>query len=51
MICDNDAKYGVLFERAVAGVHVELVYTPTPKANALCERFLGTLRHECLAIS
>jgi putative transposase len=50
LICDNDDKYGVLFERAVAGVHTELLHTPfqAPKANALCERFLGTVRRECL---
>jgi transposase InsO family protein len=56
LICDNDDKYGVLFERAVAGVHIELPHTPfqTPKANALCERFsrLGSPRMlgPCLAL-
>jgi putative transposase len=50
LICDNDDKYGLLFERAVAGVHIELLHTPyhAPKANALCERFLGTVRRDCL---
>jgi hypothetical protein len=50
LICDNDDKYGVLFERAVAGVHTELIHTPfqAPKANSLCERFLGSVRRECL---
>ncbi len=50
LICDNDDKYGVLFERAVAGVHTELLHTPyrAPKANSLCERFLGSARRECL---
>jgi len=50
LICDNDDKYGVLLERAVAGVHTELLHTPfqAPKANSLCERFLGTVRRECL---
>ena len=50
LICDNDDKYGVLFERAVAGVHTELLHTPfqAPKANSLCERFLGSVRRECL---
>ncbi len=50
LICDNDDKYGVRFERAVAGVHTELLHTPfqAPKANSLCERFLGTVRRECL---
>ncbi len=50
LICDNDDKYGVLFERTVAGVPTELLHTPfqAPKANPLCERFLGTVRRECL---
>jgi putative transposase len=50
LICNNDDKYGLLFERAVAGVHSELLHTlfQAPKANALCERFLGTVRRECL---
>jgi putative transposase len=50
LICDNDDTYGVLFERAVAGVHTELLHTPfqAPKAKSLCERFLGTVRRECL---
>ena len=50
LICDNDDKYGVLFERAVAGVHMELLHTPfqAPRANSMCERFIGTVRRECL---
>jgi putative transposase len=50
LICDNDDKYGVLFERAVAGVHIELLHTPfqAPRANSMCERFIGTVRRECL---
>ncbi len=50
LICDNDDKYGVHFERTVAGAGIELIHTPpyAPKANACCERFIGTVRHECL---
>ncbi len=50
LICDNDDKYGLLFERAVAGVHIKLLYTPfqAPRANSFCERFLGSVRRECL---
>ncbi len=50
LICDNDDKSGVLFECAVAGVHTELLHTPfqASKANSLCERFLGSVRRECL---
>jgi putative transposase len=50
LICNNDDKYGMLFEGAIAGVHTELLHTPfqAPKANSLCERFLGSVRRECL---
>jgi transposase InsO family protein len=50
LICDNDDKFGVQFEHAVAGAGIELLHTPpyAPKANALCERFVGTIRRECL---
>ncbi len=50
MICDNDAKYGERFEHAAAGAGVELIPTPlyAPKANAICERFIGSVRRECL---
>ncbi len=50
LIGGNDDNYGVLFERAVAGVYTELLHTPfqAPKANAVCERFLGSVRRVCL---
>jgi hypothetical protein len=43
LIRDNDRKYGKSFER-VAG-QIEVLKTPyrAPKANAICERFLGSL--------
>ncbi|MHB8629108.1 MAG: integrase core domain-containing protein, partial [Aggregatilineales bacterium] len=50
LVCDNDAKYGPRFEHAVKGAAIELVHTPcyTPKANTICERFIGSVRRECL---
>ena len=32
------------------GAAIELIHTPyyTPKANAICERFIGSVRRECL---
>jgi transposase InsO family protein len=50
LICDNDDKCGAQFERAVTGARIELIHTPpfAPKANAFCERFIGTVRRECL---
>ena len=46
MICDNDAKYGLLFEHAVVGAEIELLYTPiaAPRANASKVVFSSTLQ-------
>ncbi len=48
LIRDNDDKFGVQFKHAAAGI--KLLKTPVhaPKANAICERFLGSVRRECL---
>ena len=50
LIRDNDAKYGASFGRVAAGAGIGVLRTPygAPKANAICERFLGSLRRECL---
>jgi putative transposase len=50
LIRDNDAKFGPLFTRLAAATGIELLRTPyrAPLANAVCERFLGSLRRECL---
>ncbi len=48
LIRDNDSKFGPSFERVAA--EIEVLKTPyrAPKANAICERFLNSLRRECL---
>ncbi|MEO8397344.1 MAG: integrase core domain-containing protein [Chloroflexota bacterium] len=48
LIRDNDRKFGTEFARAARGINV--LHTPihAPKANAVCERFLGSIRRECL---
>lgn len=48
LLCDRDDKYGPHFELAAAGI--ELLRPPpyAPKANAVGERFIGSVRHECL---
>jgi transposase InsO family protein len=48
LIRDNDRKYGASFKRVAT--EIEVLKTPyrAPKANAICERFLGSLRRECL---
>ena len=50
LIRDRDRKYGQTFTRVAAGSKIEILKTPyrAPKANAICERFLGSVRRECL---
>jgi putative transposase len=50
LIRDNDGKYGEQFAAVVDGSNIEVLPTPVeaPKANAICERFLGSVRRECL---
>jgi putative transposase len=50
LLLDNDRKYGRLFARVASGTGIEVLRTPyrAPKANAICERFLGSVRRECL---
>jgi len=50
LIRDNDAKFGAQFARVAAGSRIEVLRTPVraPRANAICERFLGSVRRECL---
>jgi putative transposase len=50
LVCDNDKKYGPVFERVVKASGIEVIHTPyaAPRANAICERFVGRLRRECL---
>ncbi len=54
IIRDNDGKFGMRhtgqFDRVAKGTDIEVLHTPpkTPLCNALCERFLGSVRRECL---
>lgn len=48
LIRDNDSKYGAAFARAASGIDVVRTPIRAPKANAVCERFLGSVRRECL---
>ncbi len=50
LIHDNDAKFGPQFAHVAATTGIDLLHTPyhAPRANALCERFLGSVRRECL---
>jgi len=53
LIRDNDSKYSKLFARVASGTGIEVLRTPygAPKANAICERFLGSVWRECLDFS
>src|SRR5262245_14603613 len=48
LIHDHDAKYGPEFDRLAAASGIEVIRTPVraPRANAVCERLLGSARRE-----
>ncbi len=50
LIRDNDSKYGGKFRRVAVSTGIEVLRTPyrAPRANAFCERYLGSVRRECL---
>jgi putative transposase len=50
LIRDNGGKFGVGFARVAQTSNIEILKTPyyAPRANAICERFLGSVRRECL---
>ena len=50
LIRDNDGKFGRDFAAAATSADMDVVPIPprSPNLNAICERFLGGLRRECL---
>jgi putative transposase len=50
LIRDNDAKFGTKFQKVAEGASIKVLKTPiaAPKANSICERFLGSVRREAL---
>ncbi|MCA1680929.1 MAG: integrase core domain-containing protein [Actinobacteria bacterium] len=50
LIRDRDAKFSGAFDEIFRSERIEIVRTPiqAPKANAYAERFVGTVRRECL---
>jgi putative transposase len=50
LIRDNDSKFGSCFARVAGTSGIKVLKTPShaPRANAICERFLGSVRRECL---
>ena len=48
LIRDNDRKFGEHFANVAAEIEVLRTPVRAPRANAYCERFIGSLRRECL---
>ncbi len=50
LIRDNDSRYGATFARVAAASGITVLRTAyrAPRQNATCERFLGSVRRECL---
>jgi putative transposase len=50
LIRDNDLKFGPCFARVATTSAIEILKTPfhAPRANAICERYVRSVRQECL---
>jgi transposase InsO family protein len=48
LIRDRDGKFGQHFAAAASGIEILKTPARTPQANSFCERFIGSLRRECL---
>src|SRR5437868_13232720 len=50
LIRDNESKFGPCFARVARTSGIKILKTPyhAPRANAVCERFLRSVRQECL---
>jgi transposase InsO family protein len=50
LVRDNDGKFTRAFDTVFHAEGIRVIHTPVraPKANAVAERFVGTIRRECL---
>jgi putative transposase len=50
LIRDRDSKFTAAFDAVLADADISIVRTPiqAPRPNAVAERWIGTLRRECL---
>ncbi len=50
LIRDNDRKFGEQFASVAKASKIKVLRIPyrAPRANSICERFLGSVRRECL---
>jgi putative transposase len=50
LICDNDKRFPFAFEHVLAGEGMRVIRIPlrAPQANAYAERWVGSVRRECL---
>ena len=50
LIRDRDSKFTAVFDQVLAGNGMRIIKTPvrSPRANSFAERYVGTLRRECL---
>jgi hypothetical protein len=50
LIRDRDSKFTTAFDDVLSGNGIRIIKTPvrSPRANSYAERFVGTLRRECL---
>ena len=50
LVRDRDSKFTAAFDEVLAGNGVRIIKTPvrSPRANSLAERYVGTLRRDCL---